>query len=438
MSSERGRTKAVPAGRLARFGSLARLATGIAGGMLSEGSRRLAQGELPRARDLLLTPANARRVAGELANLRGAAMKLGQLLSMDAGELLPPALAEILARLRADARSMPRAQLEAQLVQAWGRQWQKRLRSFEWQPVAAASIGQVHRATGKGGRELAIKIQYPGIARSIDADVDNVAALLRVTRLLPKELVIGPLLEEAKRQLHEEADYLREAGHLARFGELLAGNDDFLVPGVDEALTRPEVLVMDFVDSEPVEGLADAAQAVRDRVIGLLFELLFREMFEFRLVQTDPNFANFRWQPAAGRLVLLDFGATRPYTQRMIAGYRKLFKGALAGDRERLRAGAEAIGYFPDPVQPRHREAVLDLFVLATEPFTRPGRYDFRTSDLPARLREAGMALSFGEGYWHNPPAAAVFLHRKLGGLYLLGQRLGAQVDLRSILEERL
>jgi len=434
----RRRTAAVPGGRLSRLGRMARLATGIAGGMLAEGGRQIARGNMPRASDLLLTPANARRLAEQLANLRGAAMKLGQLLSMDAGDLLPPQLAEILARLRADAQAMPRRQLEGVLTRAWGKDWQRLFADFSWQPLAAASIGQVHRATTLDGRHLALKIQYPGVARSIDSDVDNVAALLRLARLLPEAIDLAPLLDEAKRQLKAEADYLKEAGYLRRFGDLLAGDADFVVPAVDEALTRREVLAMDYVPGLPVERMEVAAQPVRDRIAELMFRLLFREMFEFRLVQTDPNFANFRYQDAGRRIALLDFGATRRYSKRVIDGYRTLFRGAFDGDRALLLAGAHAIGYLREDIAPRQREALLDLFELAGEPLAREGSYDFAASDLPARVREAGMVLSLQKGYWHSPPAEAVFMHRKVGGVYLLAARLRAKVDLRRIVETHL
>ena len=176
---------------MARMGTLA---TGLAGGMLAEGARQWAQGKRPSARDLLLTPANARRVADQLAQLRGAAMKVGQLLSMDAGELLPPELGEILARLRSDAKPMPIGQMDDVLTAAWGAGWDARFAQFGFTPIAAASIGQVHRATTKDGRQLAIKVQYPGIRQSIASDVDNVGTLLRVSGLLPAHLDVAPLL----------------------------------------------------------------------------------------------------------------------------------------------------------------------------------------------------------------------------------------------------
>lgn len=155
-------TASVPAGRIARLARLGSLATGVAGGMLAEGARQLAQGNRPSMGELLMTPANAKRVADELARLRGAAMKVGQLLSMDAGDLLPAELAEIFGRLRADAQPMPLLQLSKVLEENWGKDWKTKFRQFSLQPLAAASIGQVHEAHTQDARHLALKIQYPG------------------------------------------------------------------------------------------------------------------------------------------------------------------------------------------------------------------------------------------------------------------------------------
>ena len=194
-SSVRGRS--VPRGRLSRFGQFGQLAGSVAGGMIAEGARRLAKGERPPLRDMLLTPANVGKIADRLSHLRGAAMKLGQMISMDAGDLLPAELSAIMGRLRDNAHHMPPAQLQQVLAQEWGRDWRMRFARFDLQPIAAASIGQVHRALTRDGRELAIKVQYPGVRESIDADVDNVGTLLRMSGTLPRGLEIRPLLSEA-------------------------------------------------------------------------------------------------------------------------------------------------------------------------------------------------------------------------------------------------
>lgn len=424
---------AVPAGRGSRLVRLGWMATGIAGGMMAEGARQLASGNLPKVRDLLLTPANARRVADQLSKLRGAAMKVGQLVSMESGDFLPPALADILARLRSDARAMPRAQVAAMLEANWGKGWEKQFKHFSFTPLAAASIGQVHRGQTRDGRDLAIKIQYPGVRESIDSDVDNVAGLLRMSGLLPKEMNIKPLLRDAKRQLHDEADYIREGNYLHRYCELLAGAPDYVLPGLHADLTTQSVLAMDYVGGVPIESLLHAAQADRDRVMTLLFALLLREVFEFRLVQTDPNFANYQYDTATHQLILLDFGATRPYKASMSRDFRRLIQGAMAADRAAMGAASMAIGYFDDSTQTRHRQAVLDIGEIALEPFCREGVYDFGASDLPERVRSSGMALGLDREFWIIPPADAMLLQRKFGGLYLLAIRLKARVDVHAL-----
>ena len=424
---------AVPSGRWSRLARLGSLAGGVAGNMLAEGAKQFAQGKRPKINELLLTPANARRVTDQLAQLRGAAMKVGQLMSMDAGELLPPELADILARLRADASPMPMSQVVSVLNANWGEGWDRHFQQFSFTPVAAASIGQVHLAQTKDGQRLAIKIQYPGVRQSINSDVDNVATLLRLSGLLPKSLDIAPLMAEAKQQLHHEADYLREGAYMGEYGALLRHASEFSLPQMHATLTTQNILVMTRMDGVPVESLSAAPQAERDRVIGLLFHLLFREIFEFRLIQTDPNFANYRYDSASRQLILLDFGATRSYQTSMIEHYRQLMHGATTGNRPAMNAAAQAIGYFQASINDTQRNLVLDIFALACEPLRHEGDYDFGRSDLAARIRDAGMILGMDRDFWHTPPADTLFLHRKLGGLYLLAARLKARVNVQKI-----
>jgi predicted unusual protein kinase regulating ubiquinone biosynthesis (AarF/ABC1/UbiB family) len=338
-----------------------------------------------------------------------------------------------LARLRADATAMPMSQLVGVLEANWGKGWDRHFRQFSFTPVAAASIGQVHLAETKDGRRLAIKVQYPGIRQSIDSDIDNVATLLRISGLLPNGLDVGPLLQEAKRQLHAEADYLGEGALLSRYAGLLADAPEFILPEVHADLTTESVLAMSCMGGVPVDSLLHAPQAERDRVAGLLFQLLFREIFEFRLIQTDPNFANYRYDCATRQLILLDFGATRPYPAEIVDAYRRLMASALVGDRQAMSAAASAIGYFRADIRERQRQLVLDVFLHACEPLRHAGAYDFGNSDLPARMRTAGLSLSTERDSWHTPPADALFLHRKAGGLYLLAAKLKARVDIRAL-----
>src|SRR6516165_8736786 len=196
----RQRTTRVPEGRGERIARLAGLFAAIAGESALEALRRIA-GAGERDASLLLTRASARRLADTLADLRGAAMKLGQLLSLQGDDLLSPALRETLASLQSHAHFMPEAQVRQVLAHELGREWKRRLAEFDFEPLAAASIGQVHAAHARDGRDLALKLQYPGVERSIDGDVDNLALLLRALRLVPAGLDLEQVVPELKEEL---------------------------------------------------------------------------------------------------------------------------------------------------------------------------------------------------------------------------------------------
>ncbi len=421
---------AVPTGRANRLMRFGGIASGIAGSVVAGGLRSIANGKRPDLAQLLLTPANTLRLTDGLSHLRGAALKLGQMLSMDTGMVLPPELTAILGRMRDDARHMPPKQLQTVLNAEWGTGWYGRFARFDVRPFAAASIGQVHRAVTRDGQELAIKVQYPGVRASIDSDVDNVAALMRLPGLLPRGMDIGPLLAEAKRQLHAEADYLAEARHLVRFGELLAGSDTFALPALHAGLSTPQVLAMGYMESVPLDSLVDAPQAVRDRVAAALIDLVLRELFVFGAMQTDPNLANYRFDPATGRIVLLDFGAVQTVTPELAEDFRALARVALDGGAAETRDAMLRIGYFDATTAPHHQALIRSMFDTAMGPLRQDAPFDFGSSDLLERLRDMGLAIGSDRDLAHVPPAATLFLHRKIGGMYLMAAKLRARVAL--------
>ncbi len=401
--------------------------------MIAEGARRLSQGERPQMRDMLLTPGNVGRIADRLSHLRGAAMKLGQMISMDAGDMLPPELAEIMARLRQNAHRMPPQQLQQVLAVHWGKDWRMRFARFDATPIAAASIGQVHRATTRDGQALAIKVQYPGVRESIDADVDNVATLLRVSGLLPRALDIAPLLAVAKDQLREEADYVREGEQMTLFGQLLADAPEYVVPVLDSEFTTDRVLAMSFVEGRPIESLVDAPQATRDAAMTALIALVLRELFEFGVMQTDPNFANYRYQPESGRLVLLDFGASRPVAATTAHGYRSLLRATIEGNRDAAREAALAAGFVGQGAIDHHQPRIDRMIDVVIAEMNRPGAFDFGDRGFVTVLRDQGMDVAADQAAWHIPPADLLFVQRKISGTALLAARLKARIDVRSM-----
>jgi predicted unusual protein kinase regulating ubiquinone biosynthesis (AarF/ABC1/UbiB family) len=424
---------AVPSGRFSRLASLGKLATVVAGAMVTEGVRQLSTGQRPNVKNLLLTPANIQRLTDQLSQMRGAAMKVGQLLSMDGGELLPPELTKILSKLRSDARPMPKNQLISALNRSWGPGWEKKFKSFSYTPLAAASIGQVHLAVMHDGRQLAIKVQYPGVRQSIRSDIDNIAVILKVSNLIPRGIDINPLLEEAKRQLQEEADYLKESAHILRYRELLADSPEFVIPELFAELTTKDVLAMSFVSGKPLESLKTAPQKERDRVMSKLFELLFREMFEFNCIQTDPNFANYLYDEENKKIVLLDFGATRVFDAQRIQAYRRLMTAGMHEDPIALENAALDIGYFSTSMKQAHKRLVLKILMQASEPLRHQGSYPCGEMGLSGRMNESTSQLGTDRTFSHIAPTETVFLHRKVGGIYMLAVQLKAHVDIGSL-----
>jgi len=338
--------------------------------------------------------------------------------------------------LRSQGYSMPDTQLRRVLGREYGKGWQRRFARFDFEPVAAASIGQVHRVVKQGGRELALKIQYPGVARSVDSDVENLSSLLKKLDFLPMRLDIDALAAEAKRQLRLETDYESEARNLERYRKLVEGLPELVVPRVDRSLTTRHILAMDWVEGEPLEILASEAvpAARRNAVARALYELLFRELFEFRFMQTDPNIANYLYQPATRQIVLLDLGSVGEYPARFSEAYRKACRAVIAGDRDGVRAAAFDIGY----AHPEDPQAMIDnaveIIELACEPLVHRGLYDFAGSRLVTRGRDLGLEVLFGQGL-RSPPPETLFLHRKLIGTFLVCAKLRARINVHGLIE---
>lgn len=424
----------VPSGRLSRFLQLSSTAGRMAAGGAKERLRRMArraEAELPHA---LLTVENAKLLAARLARLRGAAMKVGQMLSLEGDHMLPKEFAQALDVLRSSAHHMPERQVREVLQAEYGRDWPERFKSFEFEPIASASIGQVHRAETHEGESIVLKIQYPGVAESIDSDVDNLRSLLALTRLVPTELDLDELTEEVKKELREEVDYTRELDKLVAYAEGLGDRSPYRMPRAFPAHSTRRILAMELVRGRPVLDWArTASQEDRDRVAAELLELLLLELFDFRLMQTDPNPANYFYDEEESRLVLLDFGATRAVSDEVSELYRRAFEGIAHGDREQLRQVVHDLGVHSDEA-PEATELLIDIGLSSSEAFGR-GLYDFAASDLQGRLKERGLKLAAYRKHLKAPPPEYMFFQRKLGGTYLLCRQLRARVDCRAVLE---
>ena len=216
---------------------------------------------------------------------------------------------------------------------------------------------------------------------------------------------------------------------------MLGGDERFVLPQLVPELTRRNVLAMTYVAGGPIDAIVRRPQAERDRVMSALFELMLTELFELRMVQTDPNFANYQYRWSSGEIVLLDFGATRNFKARFTNNYRKLAVAAMHGDREAMAVAAEKVGYSIGDEDSHYRELVLELLLLALEPLRFDEAYDFGASTMPARLSELGQRATEYADFWRAPPTDVVYFHRKLGGMFMLASRMQARVNTHALMQ---
>lgn len=433
MSGPRDDGRAIPSAGVARLARYGVLGAGLLSDTLRARAEALADGGSTDWSDIAFSPGAAKRFTDELARLRGAALKAGQLISMDAGGVLPPEFAQAASRLRAAADPMPARQLRRVLDERWGSGWLRRFKRFEVRPVAAASIGQVHKAETRDGRTLAIKVLYPGVRQSIDSDLDALGALIGVSGLVPRGMDLRPLLSEAKRQLHRETDFALEARNLTDYAQAVRGDDRFITPSIAEDWCADGVLAMSWLEGRSIETAADQPQVERERVFDALTDLTLAELFDLGLMQTDPNFANFLYAGPDAPIGLIDFGAVQTVPPEISSRYRAVLTAALEGDRADLTHALQGLGVVGESTRPDHAGAVTDMAERSLAAIRAGEPFDFTDTGLPADMQAAGERLR-KSGFNHAPPPELIFIQRKLGGLYLLGARLGLSRNLRPAL----
>jgi len=429
------RESKVPASRLARLWNFGGLAAGMFGGAISESLRR-ATGSGGDG-SYMLSAGNMDRLVAALSRMRGAALKLVQMMSFQDSKMLPAPIQEVMQRVQDRADYMPASQRNKVLASNLGADWRELFSSFEEKPLAAASIGQVHSAILKStGDRVAVKVQYPGVADSIDSDLNNLAVLLTASRLLPKGLFLDKTIANARTELAWECDYVREAECGRRFEELLADEEDvFLVPKVYPEASGKQVLTMEFMDGIGVTRVQNFTQKQRDWIGTQILRLCLREITEFKYMQTDPNWTNFLYNAETNKLELLDFGASREYPDEFIVTYSRLLAAASKSDKATVRDLSIELGYLTGHESKAMLNAHIASVLTLAEPFldSSPEVYDFKDQTTTERVK-ALIPVMIRERL-APPPEETYSLHRKLSGAFLLCARLGSRVRCRELFQ---
>ena len=418
-------------GRLARTAVPARLAAAAAlrwlGTFRYRGERRREK----RKEAVLRTAEDVTRAMGEM---KGAAMKVGQVLSMMSG-VVPPEMAEGLATLQSNAPPMAYGLVQEVLEAAYGRSPGSVFRRFEREPFAAASIGQVHRAELRDGTRVAVKVQNPGVREAIERDLANVAVLLGFGGLVAKGLDVETLVRDLGEGIRGELDYRREAAWQQRFFDAFEGHGFVRVPRVYHELTTDTVLVQEWLPGRPFREALGLPQEERNRLGEMLYRFCFGSLYRLRLFNGDPHPGNYLLLED-GRVGFVDYGCVAEFDTAVVEGFKRLIRALDRGDREAWRAATEEVG-----------------ILLPNAPFTTDELYEHMhwywapiledeveyTPELAAEMvRRNTMTTGLGGqiNRYCNVPEGMVFLTRINFGLAGLFASLRARGPWRAIVRE--
>ncbi|MEQ6887706.1 AarF/ABC1/UbiB kinase family protein [Halomonas sp. CS7] len=361
-----------------------------------------------------------------LSELKGPAMKLAQIMSQW-DDLLPPDLAEELARLQRQAEPMPWADIRHTLVEQYG-ELDARFREIEQRPFASASMGQVHRAVTHDGETLVLKVQYPGLAEVLESDLAQVRRLMRLGRWFKvPQARLDALFEELAVSLRGELDYHAEAEALARYRARYAHLDRLVIPEPLPEFSGPRVLAMRYVAGTPLRELEEADHELRQQVAVTLADWLTEELFTHGELHADPHAGNFA-ADEAGRLVIYDLGAVIPVPEARLTAMMHLLEATLEGDAMAMDAALLELG------GRQGQGAPLSLYresAEAVSPLFQPGEQDFGDVRVHRRLRELSPKVWAAMDRL-QPPADTLLLSRTLNGHYWNLVRLGARLDMHA------
>lgn len=424
----------IPKGSIARTARLVGLPLGHAGRVALGVGKRVG-GRPAEAVAAELQARTAEQLFAVLGQLKGGAMKFGQALSvMEAAmpeELAGPYRAT-LTKLQEAGPPMGADRVHEILARELGPRWAStKLVEFDDTPAASASIGQVHRATWRDGRDVAVKIQYPGAAQALLSDLNQLSRVARVAGSWVPGIDVKPIMDELKARMSEELDYHLEARNQRHFASAFRGDDDVLVP--DVLVESGHVLVSEWVDGTPLSRIiTDGTREQRDEAATLYLEFLLRAPNVARMLHADPHPGNFRVTDD-GRLGVLDFGAVNRLPHGLPASLGRVLTEALAGDAPALEAALRGEGFIRKGI-----EIDPDGLLEYLTPLVEPLLHDEFT---PTRewLRGAAATLQdprrpqFLIGLKLNLPPEYLLIHRVwLGGIGVLSQ-VGGRVPLREL-----
>ena len=409
----------LPTSWLARTARSSSTAAGVAASWASGSVKKIFSGQGREVVEAATQAAIAQRVATSLGEMKGLAMKMGQIASyMDFA--LPPAARDVLSSLQDSTPPMAPAVVDQVVREELGKPPRELFAAWSERPIAAASIGQVHRAQLPDGTAVAVKVQYPGVAQTLAADLKSASALDSMGSVLLAGQEKGALLAELRERLMEECDYRQEAQNQEEFRRIFASRTDMYIPEVLSGFSAARVLTTRFVEGQRFAEFAETAtQEERDRAGEAIWDFAMQSIFTHRLFNADPHPGNYLFRP--GQVVFLDFGCVKRYPEQFLAQWRELFLACLAGDRVTFDRCVLKFGFAPDPSRydfDYHFAMTRELY----EPWMKDEPYLF-TQEYVERTWRA-LVVDNPNKFRMNLPRDFLFVNRVQWGIYAVLARL--------------
>jgi predicted unusual protein kinase regulating ubiquinone biosynthesis (AarF/ABC1/UbiB family) len=405
-------------GRTKRALQVGSLTTSVGSSYLWHALKRPFQATGKKEQELLdLHLKNALRIVDSSRELRGAFMKLVQMLSMRS-DIFPPEVVNILSVVQSSVPPMDYNLIRAQVKTELGKYPEQLFKRFDREAFAAASLGQVHRARLKSGEDVVVKIQYPGVDETVVQDLQNVKALLHIFTLITRDVLrqkfdAGEIYQEMEERLREELDYVHEANNVALFQRLFADDAEVIIPQVYPDFSSRRVLTMEFIDGYKLQDILAPGvdKELKDWVAIKYFQITWRQICEFGILHTDPHPGNYlvTYHP---KLAMLDFGSVRVFPEEIRAGYRTLAKAILERDEKTMARCFVLLGYIDPGVDPA---PLVRIMYSIFESVLEDRVYDPRDFDSVGKTMEV-TAIGL-ENRIFNAPGHRLFLVRALLGL---------------------
>lgn len=428
---ESGVAKKIPTSVFSRATHLIGSATKIVGRELASTVSEKIK-ERPELQKVQTRIKQAQDLVESLSHLKGAAMKVGQLLSMEMSDLLPPEVVEVLRTLHDNATFLPASEIIKILRRELGPERLKDIENLSPEPIASASIGQVHRAR-LHGKEIVLKVQYPGIAESIDTDIAMLKKLINsLLAVRGRKISFDAVFAELAEGLKLETDYEQEAQSIKKYQSVFAPYPQYIIPQVVDGYCTKRVLTLSYEDGERLNAWIKRpwGESTKNLFAGRVLDLLLHEFFTFGVVQTDPNYGNFLVRDQGDKLVLLDFGAVREYPQKFRNELYALLACAIEKDRASLSVKARELGFLDDRESTQTKELFFSLMELIASMFKEENQpFVFADETYLKNIRETSLEFA-NQVQFTSPAHQIIFLNRKLGGMYHLLKDAKASVDL--------